>query len=169
MPTDPHGQAHTGTYGLFDDPDELAQATSREEAHEIQRLEGQIRRQKRRDRRLDRKDEKVAKRAAAGKESKSRISSLFGKFFGVKTTESIHEPAQPVDSDDEDRQVKTSSGKPEYVIVRRSVTPKKVYHVEDVDTSVNSLWLSECGMVKVKSDDVGGYHIVSKTDIEKSD
>jgi hypothetical protein len=169
MPTDAHSQAHTGTYGLFDDPDEFAQVTSREEAHEIQRLQGQIRRQKRRDRRLDRKDEKAAKRAAAGKESKSRITSLFGKFFGVKSSESIHEPAQPVDSDDEDRQVNKSDGKPAYMIVRRSVTPKKVYHVEDVDTSVNSLWLSECGMVKVKSDDVGGYHIVSKTDIEKSD
>jgi hypothetical protein len=29
MPTDAHSQAHTGTYGLFDDPDEFAQATSR--------------------------------------------------------------------------------------------------------------------------------------------
>ncbi|KAL1795906.1 hypothetical protein ACET3X_006130 [Alternaria dauci] len=169
MPKDPHGQAHTGTYGLFDDPDELAQATAREESHEIHRLEGQIRRQKRRDRRLDRKDEKAAKRAAAGKESKSRISSLFGRFFGIKDSESSHEPGRSLGSDDEDGDVKKSARKPEYIIVRRPVTPKRVYHAEDVDTSVNSLWLNECGMVKVKSDDVGGYHIVSKTEIEKSD
>ncbi|KAG9195613.1 hypothetical protein G6011_00734 [Alternaria panax] len=168
MPTDPHGQAHTGTYGLFDDPDELAQTTAREEANEIHRLEGQIRRQERRDRRLGRKDEKAANRAASGREPKSKLSSLFGRFFGGRSSGSSHEPARPLGSNDED-EVGKKVGKPEYVIIRRPGTPKKVYHAEDVDTSVNSPWLSECGMVRVKSDDVGRYHIVSKTDIEKSD
>ena len=142
MPTDPHGQAHTGTYGLFDDPDELAQATAREEAHETHRLEGRIRRQERRDRRLDRKNEKAAKRVVCGRAPKSRISSLFGGIFRDKSFESSHESVRPSGSDDEGEMVEKKVKKPQYMIVRRSVTPNQVYHAEDIDTSVNSPWLS---------------------------
>jgi hypothetical protein len=170
MPTDPHGQAHTGTYGLFDDPDELAQTTAIEEANEIHRLEGQIRRQERSDRRLDHKREKAAKRAASGKAPKSKTSSLFSRVFGGggKSSGSTHESARLLRNDDENEEVEKKARRPEYEIVRRPVTPEMVYHAQDVDTSVNSPWLSECGMVKVKSDDIDGFHIVSKKDIEKS-
>jgi hypothetical protein len=168
MPKDPHGQAHTGTYGLFDDPDELAQTRAREEAHEIHRLEGQIRRQERRDRRLDRKEEKAAKRVASRKTPRSNLSSLFGRVFGGKGSESTHKPAVPPGNDDEDETLEKKFSRPEYKIVRRSATPEPVYHAEDVDT-VDSSFLRECGMVKVKSDGVGGCHIMSKTEIEKSE
>jgi hypothetical protein len=176
MPKDPHGQAHTGTYGLYDDPDELAQTTAREEAHEIHCLQGQIRRQERRDRRLDRKEEKAAKRVAAGKapKSKSKIASLLGRVFrgGRRSSSSIGGPAVPSrhgDSDDDNEEMKKVERvkRPGYRIVRRPVTPEQVYHAEDVD-AVDSPWLRECGMVKVKSEGAGGCHIVSKSDIEKS-
>jgi len=183
MPTDPHGQAHTGTYGLFDDPDETAQTTAREEAHEIHRLESQIRRQERRDRRLDRKEEKkAAKRAAAGKAAglkpQSKIVGLLGRVFGGRVpTTVIGGPAGSVegnkggdDSEGEEGVKKVERVKrPGYKIVRRPATPEQVYHAEDVDASVDSPWLRECGMVKVKSEGAGGCHIVSKTDIEKSE
>jgi hypothetical protein len=178
MPKDPHGQAHTGTYGLFDDPDELAQTTAREEAHEIHRLQGQIRRLERRDRRLDRKEEKAAKRVAAGKapKSKSKISSLLGRVFGRGSTGSRNtvgfESTAYRDDDAEDkddlRKKVERVKRPGYKIVRRPVTPEQVYHAEDVD-AVDSPWLRECGMVKVKSEGAGGCHIVSKSDIEKSE
>lgn len=177
MPTDPHGQTHTGTYGLFDDPDELAQTTAREEAHEIHRLEGQIRRQERRDRRLDRKEEKAAKRTAAGKAAKStsqsKIVGLFGKVFGGnKTPSTVGGPAVSVGIGDgsygEGVKKVERIKRPEYKIVRRPATPDQVYHAEAVD-AVDSPWLRECGMVKVNNEGAGGYHIVSKTDIEKSE
>ena len=181
MPTDPHGQAHTGTYGLFDDPDEIAQTTAREEAHEIHRLEGQIRRQERRDRRLDRKKEKAAKRAAAGKAAKlkpqSKIVGLLGRVFGGRIPPTtIGGSAGSVEgnaggnSDGAEGLKKVERVKrPGYNIVRRPATPDQVYHAEDVDASVDSPWLRECGMVRVKSEGKGGCHIVSKTDIEKSE
>ncbi|KAH6868745.1 hypothetical protein BKA58DRAFT_387523 [Alternaria rosae] len=180
MPTDPHGQAHTGTYGLFDDPDEFAQTTAREEAHEIHRLEGQIRRQERRDRRLDQKEEKAAKRTAAGKaaksKSQSKIVGLFGKFFGGnKTPSTVGGPAVSVriggdgdGSDEEGVKEFERVKRPGYKIVRRPATPDQVYHAKDME-AVDSPWLRECGMVKVKSEGAGGCHIVSKTDIEKSE
>jgi hypothetical protein len=177
MPKDPQGQAHTGTYGLFDDPDELAQTTAREEAHEIHRLQGQIRRLERRDRRLDRKEEKAAKRVAAGKapKYKSKISSFLGRVFGSgrRSSSSIGGPDVPSrhgDSDEDNEEMKKVERvkRPGYRIVRRPVTPEQVYHAEDVD-AVDSPWLRECGMVKVKSEGAGGCHIVSKTDIEKSE
>ena len=185
MPTDPHGQAHTGTYGLFDDPDEIAQTTAREEAHEIHRLEGQIRRQERRDRRLDRKEEKkAAKRTAAGKAAgskpQSKIIGLLGRVFGGRipaTTVGGSAVSGGVGDDgggdgcDGEEGVKKVERvkRPGYKIVRRPVTPDQVYHAEDVDASVDSPWLRECGMVRVKSEGKGGCHIVSKTDIEKSE
>jgi len=182
MPTDRHGQAHTGTYGLFDDPDEIAQTTAREEAHEIHRLEGQIRRQERRDRPLDRKEEKkAAKRVAAGKAAglkpQSEIVGLIGRVFGGnKTSSTIGGPGVSVegnaggDRDGGEGVKKVERVKrPGYKIVRRPVTPDQVYHAEDVDASVDSPWLRECGMVQVKSEGAGGCHIVSKTDIEKSE
>jgi hypothetical protein len=168
MPTGPHGQAHTGTYGLFDDPDELAQTIALEETHEIHRLEGQIRRQERRDRHEDRKEEKAAKRKASRRAPKSKISLLFGKIFGGKYSGSIRKPARLSGSDDEDAMAAKEAKGTGYKIVRRPVTPETVYHAEDVE-AVDSLWLRECGMVKVKSDGGGGCHIVSKTDIEKSE
>jgi len=182
MPTDPHGQAHTGTYGLFDDPDEIAQTTAREEAHEIHRLEGQIRRQERRDRRLDRKEEKkAAKRAAAGKAAglkpQSKIVGLLGRVFGGRISPTkvggsavSGEGNAGGDGDGGEGVKKVERVKrPGYIIVRRPATPDQVYHAEDVDASVDSPWLRECGMVRVKSEGKGGCHIVSKTDIEKSE
>ena len=143
-------------------------------------MEGQIRRQERRDRHLDLKEEKAAKRAAAGKaqksKSQSKIVGLLGRVFeGRNPPTTIGGSAVSLegnaggDSDGEEG-VKTVKRvkRPGYKIVRRPATPDQVYHAEDVE-AVDSPWLRECGMVKVKSEGAGGCHIVSKTDIEKSE
>ena len=55
-----------------------------------------------------------------------------------------------------------------YNIVRRPKTPDPVYQDKDVQP-VDSPWLRECGMVKVKSKNPGGCHIVSKTIIQREE
>jgi hypothetical protein len=52
--------------------------------------------------------------------------------------------------------------------VRKPPTPEPLYTAEDMDP-VESPWLRECGMVKVKSKDPGGCHIVPKSVIQKSE
>jgi hypothetical protein len=58
--------------------------------------------------------------------------------------------------------------KTEYVVVRRPPTPELAYTADDIDPT-DSPWLRECGMVRVKSDDAGGCHIIPKSSIQKSD
>lgn len=148
MPRDPSGKVHTGSVGLFDDPDEIAAWEASAEAHEISRLEGQIRRR-------ERKEEKAARRAATGK-STSRLPSFINRILGRETK------FTPVEDDAKRFQKK------EYVIVRKPPTPDPVYTAEDVEP-VDSPWLRECGMVMVRSKDPGGCHIVPKSMIEKSE
>ncbi|CAO2653610.1 Nn.00g030210.m01.CDS01 [Neocucurbitaria sp. VM-36] len=185
MPTDVHGQTHAGSFGLFDDDAEHNDAIARAERHEHERLEGLIRRQERREKRRFRKDEKVAGRsnAAHTKSKLPRSMSWLGKLFGggggrdlsleAATARSV---AAATDSADEGRVEGENSRKgklperqmSEYVIVRKPETPEPVYTGEDVDAT-DSPWLRACGMVRVKSDDPGGCHIVPKSVIQKNE
>jgi hypothetical protein len=99
LPANPQSQLHTGTYGLFDDPDETARTTVLAEAHEIHHLEERIRRQERRDRRQDRKEAKAAQRVVSEKSPKSRLSSLLGKIFGCREASGNEEPLRLVGED----------------------------------------------------------------------
>lgn len=171
MPTDPTGQPHTGNHGLFDDASETARTTALAERHEISRLEGQIRHQKRRDKRLKRKQEKetnTTHQLPHFKRSESKLHVLLGKFFGdrehIRDDGSLGEEKEGEGGSTERKR----EGTVEYTIVRRPVAPDTIYRAEDVDP-VESLWLRECGMVKVKSGDPGGCHIVPKSVIEKSE
>jgi hypothetical protein len=179
MPKDPHGQTHTGTYGLFDDPDEIATTTAHAEKHELHQLEGVIRREERHDRhldhkearadrRLDRKREKAAKRVAAGKPPKSKIHTFLGKIFGGTDVGDSDEAVRLVGEDGVKERKRRRGKRAEYAIVRKSKTLEPVYYAEDVDP-VDSPWLRECGMVKVQSKDSGGCHIVPKCSIQKGE
>jgi len=109
----------------------------------------------------------------------SKIVGLLGRVFGgrMTPTNNIGGSAVSVEGNNGDgdggegeegvKKVERVK-RPGYKIVRRPATPEQVYHAEDVE-AVDSPWLRECGMVKVKSDGAGGCHIVSKTDIEKSE
>ncbi|KAF1850623.1 uncharacterized protein K460DRAFT_327680 [Cucurbitaria berberidis CBS 394.84] len=155
MPTDVHGQHHAGSLGLFDDDAENDNAIARAERHEHDHLESVIRRHKRREKRQFRKDQKAAERAAQGKSKLPWPISWVGKLFGGGKDLSPDAGRVP------------ESARSEYVIVRRPETPEPVYTGEDVDP-VDSPWLRECGMVRVKSDDPGGCHIVPKSVIQKN-
>jgi hypothetical protein len=56
----------------------------------------------------------------------------------------------------------------QYVVVKKPAMSEPVYTAEDIDP-VDSPWLRECGMVRVKSDDGGGCHIVPKSCIRKNE
>lgn len=177
MPTDAHGQTHAGSLGLFDDDTEHDNATARAERHEYSRLEGEIRRQERRDARQFRKDQKAAEHRAAAAQGKSKLLPRWlGRLFGGgggKDLSPDHAtpPARPVAVEgqqrgglegERERSRIPRRNMEEYVIVRRPETPEPVYTGEDID-AVDSPWLRECGMVRVKSDDPGGCHIVPKS------
>ncbi|KAJ4364556.1 hypothetical protein N0V83_009152 [Neocucurbitaria cava] len=185
MPTDVHGQTHAGSLGLFDDDTEHDNATARAERHEYERLEGVIRRQERRDARQSRKDQKAAEhRAAAAAQGKSKLLPRWlGRLFGGGggkdlSSDDATPPARPVAvaEGQRGRGIEEERGRSriprrnmeEYVIVRRPETPEPVYTGEDVD-AVDSPWLRECGMVRVKSDDPGGCHIVPKSVVQKNE
>jgi hypothetical protein len=158
MPRDRHGVLHAGSLGLFDDPDELDAARARAERHEREHLELLIQRQIRREARQFRKDLKTAESASQLPWPISWLSRLFGG--GKDTT--------PVPDGDEVKKVREIHEPMVYVIVRRPETPELVYTEDDVD-HVDSPWLEECGMVRVRSKDPGGCHIVSKSRILKSE
>jgi hypothetical protein len=178
MPKDPSGQTHTGTYGLFDDPDEIATTTAHAENNELHQLEGVIRREERHDRHLDRKEERVdqrldrkaakaAKRVAAGKPPKSRIHSFLGNVFGGRDDVADGDEAVRLVAGDT-RKERRRGKRAEYTIVKKPKTPEPVYYADDV-IPIDSPWLRECGMVKVKSKDVAGCHIIPKISIQKGE
>jgi len=148
MPTDEHGQTHAGTIGLFDDADELAATALRTERHERRELESQIRRLERRTGRQHRKEVRAA-------DGKSRLPLWLAKIF--RSDEKA--------SDDGDKTITVTE---EWIVVRKPVTREPEYTAQDIDP-VDSLWLRECGMVRVKSDDAGGCHIVPKSSVQKND
>lgn len=148
MPTDEYGQTHAGTIGLFDDADEHAATTLRAERRERQDLESQIRHFERRAGRQHHKEVRAA-------EGKSKLPLWLAKIFRTDK--------KP--SDGGDRAITITE---EWIVVRRPVTPEPEYTAQDIDP-VDSLWLRECGMVRVKSDDAGGCHIVPKSSVQKSD
>jgi hypothetical protein len=173
MPTDKHGVTHAGTIGLFDDEEqENYVSVERSERHEIEHLQSQIRRHDRREERKDRREQRAANRAAKGKSKLSWSISWMGKVFdGGKDLSPEPSPAKPVVGTSQggnNDPVKKIRVKTEWVVVRKPPTPEPVYTAGDIDP-VDSPWLRECGMVRVKSDDAGGCHIVPKSSIQKND
>ncbi|KAH3960667.1 hypothetical protein HBI24_201040 [Parastagonospora nodorum] len=148
MPTDEHGQTHAGAIGLFDDADEYAATTLRSERRERRELEAQIRRHERSAGRQHRKEVRTA-------QGKSKLPSWLAKIFRIDEKR----------GDDGDRTITVTE---EWIVARRPVTPEPEYTAQDIDPA-DSLWLRECGMVRVKSDDAGGCHIVPKSSVKKSD
>lgn len=173
MPTDHRGQTHAGTIGLFDDDHETAATNACAGRHELEDIDKVIRREERRARRRLRKEEKASQSETDGKASVSRPSSWLHRLFSSgKNSSSGFENTKLIDKASDDDEKK--SGKmpictaTEWAVMRRPVTPDAVYTAQDVD-SVDSPFVRECGMVRVKSDDAGGCHVVSKSSIQKSE
>ncbi|KAF2849740.1 hypothetical protein T440DRAFT_124964 [Plenodomus tracheiphilus IPT5] len=168
MPTNRHGMYHSGSLGLFDDPDEIEAAERRRDRHEIEHHQAQIRRMQRQDEQDKRqrlKEDNQAKRISQGKSPRPWYSRMFGRSkeergeaglagSGARGSEKVDESS-------------AGGGKKEYeyVIVRRPSTPEVTYTEDDID-AVDSPWLEACSMVRVKSDDYGGCHIVPKSSIQ---
>jgi hypothetical protein len=171
MPTDKHGVTHAGTLGLFDDDDENCTSVERSERHEIEHLRSQIRRYERRENRRERWGLKAADRAAKGKSKLTWPMLWFGKVFGgAKELSPEPSPVSPLGGQGQvdDELVRDIRVKTEWVVVRKPPTPERLYTADDIDP-VDSPWLRECGMVRVKCDYAGGCHIVPKSSIEKND
>ncbi|KAH8725712.1 hypothetical protein GQ44DRAFT_615513 [Phaeosphaeriaceae sp. PMI808] len=153
MPTDKHGVTHAGSLGLFDDEVEIAAAADRAARHERECLAEAIRRHGQHVERERRETDKAVERMAKGKNNVSWMQRLFGRGSS---------------GDGEKDGLVDTTTTTTFKVVHRPVKPEKKYVAEDIDP-VNSLWLRECGMVRVKSGDVGGCHIVPKSSIAKND
>lgn len=141
MPKDPNRVNHRGAQGLFDDIDDVSHA----EEHELQDAS----------RRAAAKEAKRAQRIARGKPAESKLSCLFAKVLSKRDKK-----------DDgfehfEDGIVSESiTVTPE---IKVTVPETKGYRYRDWDTgAVESPWLRECGMIRVKSNEPGGCRIVAK-------
>lgn len=168
MPKDILGQTHAGSLGLFDDASEYDVTTARAERRERGRLEGMVRRHVRRDKRQFRKEQKTAKRAAQKVTKIPRLVSWFLDLFGRKETNSV--TAAPSTSagtcSDKGKRERYRVGVPlmglgDFVIVRRPESAELIYTAEDVEP-LDSPWLMECGMVRVRSSETGECHVVPK-------
>ncbi|KAH7084328.1 hypothetical protein FB567DRAFT_593800 [Paraphoma chrysanthemicola] len=172
MPTDQHGVTHAGALGLYDDADETMAADQRLERHQREHLGTVIRREQRRVRRQHRKEANTPKSEAEGRSVLLRPRSWLEKALHREHHSRIE--SSPLKLGEEDGtggdkkpakgQIKVTT---EYVVVRRPATPEPTYTAEDIDP-IDSPWLRECGMVRVKSDDCGGCHIVPKNSIHKN-
>jgi len=139
---------------LFDDPDEIEAA----ERRELKYHQAQILRLQRQDKSNRVRKEKAASRIAQGKSPEPWYSRIFRRGEDQRTG--------ALDDQKPDVSPREST-EYEYVIVRRPSTPEVIYTLNDVDP-VDSPWLAECGMVRVRSDDEGGCHIVPKSSIQTS-
>lgn len=167
--TDRNGIRHSGNMGLFDDPDEIEAAKRRRERHELEHHKTQIRRIQRQDERDRLKKKKEAKRIAKGKSPKPWYSRVFEKGQAEKGEARLAGPHGGDGKKPGDASMGSSTRKEYgYVIVRRPSTPEIIYTDDDL-TLVESPWLEACGMVRVRSDDRGGCHIVPKSDIRNSE
>jgi hypothetical protein len=171
MPTDQHGMTHAGAIGLFDDDDERDAVTERSERHERKRLDAKIRQRERRADRQERKETKATNQEAKGRPKPLRapswIENLFGRRKDLTPKPAAKRRVGNTDEDQSDQSDMSIRVTTEYVVVRRPPTPQPEYTADDIDPT-ESPWLRECGMVRVKSDDGGGYHIVPKNSIQKS-
>jgi hypothetical protein len=165
MPTDAHGVTHAGALGLFDDFDENAAAIARSERHACENLETAIRRHERRAGRQHRRNFKATKRQAAGKSKLLWPILWLEKLFGGgKDLDPIVPTSRPAEGHGKIQECEASG----FTVIRKPSTPEPAYTAQDVDP-VDSPWSRECGMVRVKSDDVGGCHIVPKSSLQKSE
>lgn len=176
MPTDVHGQIHAGSLGLFDDDSEYDVVTARAERRERERLESMIRRNVRREKRRLRKDQKIARQAAQKSAKLPRLVSWFLDLFGAKEAHSVAAaPSKPSGTYyriEEEREGYSLGVPPmgidDYVIVRRPESPGLIYTAEDIDP-VDSPWLMECGMVRVRSNEAGECHLVPRSAIREKE
>ncbi|KAH7072029.1 hypothetical protein BKA63DRAFT_567958 [Paraphoma chrysanthemicola] len=172
MPTDQHGVTHAGALGLYDDADEKMAADQRLERHQREHLRTMIRREQRREGRQQRKEAKATKREAEGRSVLLRPGSWLEKALHREKHSRTESHRLKLGEDGIDDDKKPTKGQmrvtTEYVVVRRPATPEPAHTAEDIDP-IDSPWLRECGMVRVKSDDSGGCHIVPKNSIQKND
>ena len=136
MAKDAHRVTHRGAHGLFDDFDEV------HELHHVQKT--------------SRREVRMAERIARGKPAESKISCLFAK---VLPRNDKRDGFERFDNGKED----LSKGIAIVVNGKAISGEDPVYQNRGWDTgAVESPWLKECGMIRVKSDNPGGCHIVAK-------
>jgi len=113
-----------------------------------------------------RREEKRALRVAQGKVAEGWFGRIFGGGkCGAKDT-CGGGGSSSSSGDGEEERGQGQKKIVEYKIVRRPTTLEADWKVEDVQV-VDSVWLQECGMVRVKSGNPGGCHIVSGSVIGK--
>jgi len=114
-----------------------------------------------------RREEKQALRVAQGKAAEGWFGRIFGG--GQSRAKDTRGEGGSGDGEEEGGQGQKKTNRRvvvEYKILPRPTTPEAEWKVEDVQV-VDSVWLQECGMVRVKSENPGGCHIVSGSVIEK--
>ena len=187
MPKDSSGVRHTGAQGLFDDVDEMAQiaqiaqiaqraAAANTDAYEMHGVQSRARR-----------DQWYAgdKEATVGRRMAwdSRVSRFFGKITGKKAEDDDEDGtkdlvanmvamaggiAAGVGGGSQQNHNRGGGGSVSYSIARGAHGHEHMCREGEVE-ALESPWLKECGMVRVKSSVPGGCQIVSKNMFQRDD
>ena len=137
---------HRGAHGLFDDIDE----GSHSEAHELHHVQKTSRRHQ------TNKEARMAERIARGKPAESKLSCLFAKVLPRSDRKDGFERFDDEKEDPSQGITITVNGN-----AMPGESPMYQNRVWDIG-AVESPWLKECGMIRVKSNSPGGCHIVAK-------
>jgi hypothetical protein len=153
-PRRPRKVTHRGSHGLFDDrdnTDEMAHANAHE-MHQVQtRQLGE----------QNTKDAKVARRIARGKPAESRLECFVARVFARHDKKSDNfEDGDEKEEDLSERIMVGARGK-------SMVEEDSVYQPRD--SAADSLFLKECGMVRVKGNVPGGCLIVPRNFLLRDD
>ncbi|KAF2800952.1 hypothetical protein K505DRAFT_227490 [Melanomma pulvis-pyrius CBS 109.77] len=148
MPTDHTGQLHAGSIGLFDDDDEY-ELTQSHLRRRQQRLERKV------EKRLEKEARKSAKKSETEGSRPSGLLSWFVRLFGLRKAS----PSSRVVVRREITGLQRRSRTPLLYESNGPTYPASSVHPEP------SIFLEECGMVRVRSSKVGGWDIVPRTAI----
>ncbi|EUC46053.1 hypothetical protein COCMIDRAFT_4798 [Bipolaris oryzae ATCC 44560] len=161
-PTSQQKVSHRGASGLFDDTDERSYRDTHE-MHQVQSPQGGAHQSA--------KEERVARRVAMGKPAESRFGGFVTRVFTKQSRKEagVDAEAEEGKEGDDERSETETQGKS---IIEEAV----IYQQKEAAAAAaaaaaasDSLFLRECGMVRVKMNVPGGCIIVPRNFVYRED
>lgn len=155
-PTRQHKISHRGASGLFDDIDERSYRNAHE-MHQVQRPQGGAHQSA--------KEERAARRVAMGKPAESRFEGFVTRVF----TRQSRKEADVEEGKEEDDERSTTEIRGKSIVEETAIYQQKEAAAAAAAAASDSLFLRECGMVRVETNVPGGCIIVPRNFVYRED